>query len=292
MKVHLTIQERLKDLRVERGLNLRQLAELVDIPASTLSSYEQDEYREIASSNLVKLSLFYKVSADYLLCLTDSRQSDHRDIGELHLDDKALSLLRNGAVNNRLLSEFICHKNFIQFLQDLEIFVDGHADMILQSVNIMVDKMRRVFETLGETGTEKVPSTEPVPMDLNMRLLSVAHVSDIEYFTNLFVEDLKPIVSDIRDRHRRDRETSTDRTMTETFDAAMEKALSFMDIDKYMPTEKPQSFESMILPVICGQLGISPNSLSEEERTTLVNIMKRTSGYKEYEKNRRNNRMP
>ena len=42
----LTIQERLKDLRVERGLTLEQLAEQTYLPKSTLGSYEADEYKE------------------------------------------------------------------------------------------------------------------------------------------------------------------------------------------------------------------------------------------------------
>ena len=39
----LTIQERLKDLRVERGLTLEQLAEKTHLSKSALGSYEGDE---------------------------------------------------------------------------------------------------------------------------------------------------------------------------------------------------------------------------------------------------------
>lgn len=39
----LTIQERLKDLRVERGLTLEQLAEQTRLSKSALGSYEADE---------------------------------------------------------------------------------------------------------------------------------------------------------------------------------------------------------------------------------------------------------
>ena len=41
----LTIQERLKDLRVERGLTLEQLAEQTHLSKSALGSYEADEYK-------------------------------------------------------------------------------------------------------------------------------------------------------------------------------------------------------------------------------------------------------
>ena len=46
MKTQLSIQERLKDLRVEKGLTLEQLSQQTKIPASTLGSYESDDYKE------------------------------------------------------------------------------------------------------------------------------------------------------------------------------------------------------------------------------------------------------
>lgn len=49
MKYELTIQEKLKDLRVENGLSLEQLADATGISKSALSSYEVVENREISS---------------------------------------------------------------------------------------------------------------------------------------------------------------------------------------------------------------------------------------------------
>ena len=66
MKYKLTIQEKLKDLRVENGLSLEQLADATGISKSALSSYEVDENREISSYNLRRLANFYTVSSDYL----------------------------------------------------------------------------------------------------------------------------------------------------------------------------------------------------------------------------------
>ena len=46
MKTQLSIQERLKDLRVEKGLTLEHLSQQTKTPASTLGSYESDDYKE------------------------------------------------------------------------------------------------------------------------------------------------------------------------------------------------------------------------------------------------------
>lgn len=67
MKTQLSIQERLKDLRVEKGLTLEQLSQQTKIPASTLGSYESDDYKEIPKG----ISLTWQNSMVYLptICL-------------------------------------------------------------------------------------------------------------------------------------------------------------------------------------------------------------------------------
>ena len=41
-----TIQERLKDLRLNKGLKLEELAEQTGISKSALGSYEKDDYKD------------------------------------------------------------------------------------------------------------------------------------------------------------------------------------------------------------------------------------------------------
>ena len=72
MKGATTIQERLWDLRKEKGLNLEELAQLTKISKSALASYESKDNKEINHGNLITLADFYGVSIDYLLCRTES----------------------------------------------------------------------------------------------------------------------------------------------------------------------------------------------------------------------------
>lgn len=51
----LTIQKRLKNLRVERGLTLEQLADQTGPSRSALGSYESDEFKDISHYALVRL---------------------------------------------------------------------------------------------------------------------------------------------------------------------------------------------------------------------------------------------
>ena len=105
MKTRISVQERLKDLRVERGLNLEELAQETGISKSALGSYENDndEYKEINHGSLILLADFYGVSLDYLFCRTENRAEINTPLRELHLSDEMVALLKSGRINNRLL---------------------------------------------------------------------------------------------------------------------------------------------------------------------------------------------
>lgn len=68
----LTIQERLKDLRVERGLTLEQLAEQTHLSKSALGSYEAEDFKDISHYALIKLAKFYGVTAAMFQTMQDA----------------------------------------------------------------------------------------------------------------------------------------------------------------------------------------------------------------------------
>ena len=53
-----------------------------------------------------------------------------------HLNDEMVTLLKSGRINNRLLCELATHKDFIKFLADIEIYVDGIATMQIQNLDV------------------------------------------------------------------------------------------------------------------------------------------------------------
>ena len=129
MKGATSIQERLWELRKDKGLNLEELSKLTGISKSALGSYEKEDFKEINHGNLITLADFYGVSVDYLLCRTENREQINTPLTELHLNDEMVALLKSGRINNRLLCELATHKDFIKFLADIEIYVDGIATM-------------------------------------------------------------------------------------------------------------------------------------------------------------------
>ena len=93
MKCKLSIQEKLKDLRIEKGLSLQELAEQTGISRASLGNYETDDYKEITHKAIVSLANFYGVTSDYLLGLTENREQHRFPVDDLGLDDETVEIL-------------------------------------------------------------------------------------------------------------------------------------------------------------------------------------------------------
>ena len=62
------IQNRLKELRQEKRLTLRDLAEKIGIDHTAISRIENGG-RNLSDEDIVKICQFFECSADYLLCI-------------------------------------------------------------------------------------------------------------------------------------------------------------------------------------------------------------------------------
>lgn len=121
VNMSLSIQERLKDLRVERGLTLGQLAEQTGLSKSALGSYETEDFKDISHYALIRLAKFYGVTADYLLGLSEMKNHPNADLADLRLSDEMIDLLKSGRIDNTLLCELAAHPDFPRLMADLEI---------------------------------------------------------------------------------------------------------------------------------------------------------------------------
>ena len=213
----LTIQERLKDLRVERGLTLEQLAEQTHLSKSALGSYEAEDFKDISHYALIKLAKFYGVTADYLLGLSETKNHPNTALHELHLGDASIDVLKTGKFNHRLLSELICHKDFQRFMLDAEIYVDRIADMRVNDMNAVLEAVRQM--ALMKNGGEE--------NDLHLRTLEVAQIREDEYFGSLIADDLKGILRDIRSEHRPDTMTADEVSFAENMQNQLREVMNF-----------------------------------------------------------------
>lgn len=63
--------QRIRDLREDRDLKQKHLAEMLNCSQQVYSNYELGQ-RDIPTEVLIRLSRFYQVSTDYILGLTNN----------------------------------------------------------------------------------------------------------------------------------------------------------------------------------------------------------------------------
>lgn len=134
-----TINERIGDLRTSMHLSQTELSEKTGIPISVISRIESGKTATIGHDVLAKLALFFNVSADYLLGLTDVRMRKNVELNQLGLSNEALFRILSGKVNNRLLSMMIESKNFPRFLDYAEAYFEDANAPAFQSRNAIID---------------------------------------------------------------------------------------------------------------------------------------------------------
>ena len=213
MKSRLSIQERLKDLRVERGLKLEELAEQTGISKSALGSYEADDYKEINHGSLVKLADFYQVSLDYLFGRTENRAQVNTPLAELHLDDKAVELLKSDRINNRLLCE----------------------------------------------------NNPEAVADRSLRILEACQIGEEDFFCHVTHKTWDAILHDIRKAHENDIESAPAITPADELIREVQKAMQ-------SPGDRVRQFTE----IFCKAFQLKYKRLSEEERTTLVKMFRKS----------------
>lgn len=280
MHTRLTIPERLKDLRVaEKRMSLQELSDATGIPSSTLGNYEKDENVDMSLGNLLTLADFYQVSTDYLLCRTELREHTNKSVSDLHLNDDAVQILTDEKYNPRLLSELLSHESFHKFMTDLEIYIDGFNDKGIQIANAFLDVMRYKLNELGADST-----------DAFTKIFDTSHIETEQYYINILLEDLKPIVSDLRNAHMKDSNTASDidyQSMIKNIIDDFTSPTQFATEDT--PESSNDAYINGLLFLFCKNLEMKITQLSVEEKQTLKEIFSRSKPAKEHRKLRRRN---
>lgn len=259
MKTGLSIQEKLKDLRVERGLNLDELSKATNISKSALGSYENDDYKEINHGRIVTLAKFYGVSTDYLLGLTENRNHSNAELTELHLSDDMVELLKSGRINNRLLCEIATHPDFVNLLTDTEIYVNGVATMRLRDLNAMLEAIRLTV----------IRNYQPEREDVFLETLQASQIDEDDYFCHVTHKTWDAILHALRTAHANDTESAPDVSNASSVIKAAERAL-----------RTPGNYLDVFCYAICEQLSIRYDKLPEKERNDLKKVMKKSPHYK------------
>ena len=148
MKCKLSIQEKLKDLRIEKGLSLQELSEQTGISRASLGNYETDDYKEITHKAIVTLAKFYGVTSDYLLGLTENREQHRFPVDDLGLDDEDhyMKTLATASISEDNYFNNLLGNDIVKIAKDLR---DAHSkDAETGDATTPIDDILDSFEEL------------------------------------------------------------------------------------------------------------------------------------------------
>ena len=140
-------------------------------------------------------------------------------------------------------------------MTDLEIYVDSLINLQIQTINSALDAVRqRLFEQF-----------HPDNDDYYIRLLDASHIEDNDYFLNIIQNDLKAVISDIRNHHRKDTENTADINITDKINEA------FDDINN-----NNGNLLDLLMYYFCKEIRLLLSSLSSEEMPTMRALFQRS----------------
>lgn len=196
--------KRLKELRTERRLSQTDLATILNISNRTISMYETGN-SEPSADILAKLSIYFGVTTDYLIGITNSRNPANTNISNVfNLSDEAIDILKNFpltiAQNNGLslsdiLNALIINPRFTQLLKRILLYVSRNqsdwedyskyiAQHILDETNSNITEAKKVVQSsivadfnflLTELLNSEISSYNKIDVGLDGVHISAAH---------------------------------------------------------------------------------------------------------------------
>ena len=141
-----TMGEKIKDLRVERRMTTKQLAQATGISEAVLNGLENDNGRDVGYSRIIDLAKFFSVPTDFLLGFTESRITKNIELKELGLTDKAIGVLLAKRQDNELLSKLIEHREFANLINAIDLYVRQLAANSINTINNLAAVVQRGVE--------------------------------------------------------------------------------------------------------------------------------------------------
>ena len=141
-----TMGEKIKDLRVERHMTTKQLAQQTGISEAVLNGLENDNGRDVGYSRIIDLAKFFDVPTDFLLGFTESRITKNIELKELGLTDKAIKVLIAKRQDNALVSQLIEHGEFVNLINAIDIYVKQLAAKSINTINNLTAVVQRGVE--------------------------------------------------------------------------------------------------------------------------------------------------
>ena len=166
-----------------------------------------------------------------------------------------IDLLKSGRINNRLLCEIATHEKFTELIADTEIYVDGMATMRFHDINNTLATVRAMI-------LEEHPEAAA---DRSLKILEAGQIAEEDFFCHVTHKTWDAILHDVRKAHENDIESAPTVTPADELIKEVQKAMRSSG-------DKVQEF----LEIFCKAFQLKYKRLSEEERTTLKKLFRKS----------------
>ena len=190
---------RLSNLRKDRSMSQKQLADELHVTYSQISRIESGETKNPNISIVIDAARFFHVSTDYLLGITQITTPKSYDISELGLSEEVVKRLIIGRIDIDILNRLLEHEYFPRLcIMIRNFFDDTIAEGVMarnQVIDFAVDQLTDLMNTEPAKRTEIIKDKQ----FLNLQKLG-ANEADIEKIKNQFVSILRDIKSSIQNK--------------------------------------------------------------------------------------------
>lgn len=278
MRTRLPLGVKLRDLRIDNDLTIKELSEKTGISKSSLGDYESiddSNMKSIDMFSLITLAKFYGVSTDYLLGLEDNLKHKNTDISDLHLSDDAIDELKSGKFNNHLLCDIITHPDFLELIEKCEIYVMGQVSQQINMINAHVLLLRTQMEILRRNSR---PQSD---RGIYEKAADEMFIDETDYFSYQTRDALMHILTDLREEHIKEPE-NLQFDEKSVFPKMSDEELKdyYAHINAYISGKDPSEFKldltNLKKSFTLDQFNIAEDALSDEEFDFLYNILLRS----------------
>ena len=187
-----TMGEKIKDLRVERRMTTKQLAQATGISEAVLNGLENDNGRDVGYSRIINLAKYFDVPTDFLLGFTESRITKNIELKALGLTDKAIGVLLAKRQDNEILSKLIEHGEFPNMINAIDLYV---RQLAANSINI-INNLTAVVQQ-GVDNYSIGAGEQPEGYDEAIKYINETKVDENEFLRYRITERFNQILRDL-----------------------------------------------------------------------------------------------
>ena len=250
----LTMGEKIKDMRVERHMTTKQLAQATGISEPVLNGLENDLGRDVGYSRIVDLAKFFEVPTDYLLGFTESRITKNIELKELGLSDRAIEVLLAKRQDNELVSQLIEHAEFSNLINAIDIYVKQLAAKSINTINNLTAVVQR--------GVENYAAGAGMPEGYGeaMSYINETKVDEDEFLRYRITERFNQILRDVYNANADNAEKSVPSAIAESNEMTG-FMLELLDQVKAGEVEIETPMDAVALMMV--KMGVSEDEMSE-----------------------------